>query len=229
MYMFIILLIGTASAQFLRECIYSDDSCKKMIGCEYSKLNACLVRTEANAKDGYVVYNSYKTSINGDRVVYTTYHETDKCDCDEDDLVVDDSPLNKDECVEIRDGAMYKISTIVDSMIEDELKPIAYFVNMTYGFTNKPTCNKPTKFEALFGNCANFPNGQSALYRIHEGNVICDTFHDDQCLRFEKRLFEHPCNTCMAEKVDKAKYEYRNVMCGNEFLKQEAAQEKKEL
>ena len=229
--MFILFLLSIVNAEFLRECIYSDDSCKKIIGCEYSKLDACLVKSEGKPKDGYVIYNSYKATVKDGRVTYTTFSESNKCQCDEDDIIVDSSNLFIDKCVPIRDGAMYKISTVVESITGDEMKPIAYFVNSTYGFTNKPKCDQPTKLEALFNNCAQFPNGQSALYRIYNDHVICDLFHDDQCLKFQRRLFEHKCNTCISEKVDKGLFEYRAIMCGDDFLlpKKDIENKEKEL
>ena len=223
--MFLLFLISIASAEYLRECLYSDNNCKKVIGCEYTEINGCLVKSEGKPKDGYVVYNSYRTTIKDNRIWYTTYSESNKCKCDEDDIIKDSTLFNKDECVPLREGAMYKISTLVDSIIEDDKKPIAYFMNTTYGFTNKPKCDQPTKLEALFNTCALFPNGQSALYRIYNNHVICDLFHDEECTKFQRRLFEHPCNTCIAEKVDKGLFEYRNLMCGDDFLKKNQEKE----
>ena len=155
--MFFLFLLSIVSAEYLRECVYSDNECKKIIGCEYQEIGQCYVKSEGKPKDQYVLYNSYRTTIKGDRIVYTTYSESNKCQCDEDDVIVDSTLFNKDECVPIRDGAMYKISTLVDSITGDDKKPIAYFVNTTFGFTSKPNCNQPTKFEALFNACSTFP------------------------------------------------------------------------
>ncbi|EDR28734.1 hypothetical protein EDI_158720 [Entamoeba dispar SAW760] len=218
--LFLLFLVSNycIHAKLLRECAYLDENCKEIIGCEYRELETCLVRTEPNPKSKILETISFTLSTDGKSLRTDMYTGNDHCEKTKDNYMNNLIPLELNTCTNANQPPFRKIVSIIDSLDSDERKPIAYFTNSTLGLTEKGLCDKVTVIESMFSGCTSFPDGTSAMYRIHNNKLLCEAFNDNQCIAYRDTILEQQCETCFSEKIDEGVYQYRQLHCGSSLI-----------
>ncbi|ELP83437.1 hypothetical protein EIN_375220 [Entamoeba invadens IP1] len=224
----LLLLLSLTTSKFLRECAYIDSECKVMVGCEYFEIGSCLVRTEVVKKSNITNFISFKYTVDEKTIRTDMYNGVSDCSvADKKYHMSDLTPLSLGKCVDSKQQGFKEIMDVIESLETDDKKPIAYFTNSSLGLEEKGECKGVSVIEGMYRGCTVFPDNTSAMYRIHNGDLLCESFSDDRCMKFKDIILKQKCETCFTEKLQDDTFQYRNLHCGLNFLKKD--QKKVEL